>query len=145
MAHSFHHICMSSDFQRELNIWPRQHSKVQCTLGSCQAMSISMLWDANRWKGKNDGIKELLSGRQMGKYANTELFCQCIFCPHTQEEHLFLQECLSNNGLNIFIISITKREKPRYHCEPMSLLVFKIMPLTAHSWSTKQMDHDETQ
>lgn len=70
---------------------------------------------------------------QAGKWANTELFCQCIFCPHTQEEHLFLQECLSNNGLNIFIISITKREKPRYHCEPMSLLVFKIMPLTAHS------------
>lgn len=136
MANGFHHICMSSDFQRELKIWPRQHRKVQC----CQAMSISMLWDANRWKSKNDGIKELLSGRQMGKYR----ICQCIFCPHTQEEHLFLQECLSNNGLNIFIMNITKREKLRYHCEPMSLLVFKIMPLTAHSWSTKQMDHDET-
>lgn len=68
MAHSFHHICMSSDFQREFKIWPRQHSKVQCILGSCQAMSISMLWDANRWKSKNDGLKELLSGRQMGKY-----------------------------------------------------------------------------
>lgn len=83
--------------------------------------------------GEKARMMESRNFYQGSKWANTELFCQCMFCQNTQEEHLFLQECLSNNGLNIFIISITKREKPRYHCEPMSLLVFKIMPLTAHS------------
>lgn len=89
MAHSFHHICMSSDFQREFKIWPRQHRKdlVQCKLGSCQAMSISMSWDANRWKSKNDGIKELLSGRQMGKY-NRIVLSVCL-PTYSRETSLF--------------------------------------------------------